>query len=347
MKSLSSDYLASLTFAPGDLSTIKEIGGFRGKQELYAEQAPEMLEALRRNAVIESSESSNRIEQITAPRDRIKEIVDDRATPQDRSEQEIAGYRDALELIHENAEHIPFSEGVLLQLHRTLYRYHPDEGGSWKMTNNDIVERKPDGTISRIRFRTVSAVETPQAIADLLSGYNRARAEGVEPLIVVPLSVFDFLCIHPFRDGNGRVGRLLTLLLLYHFDYWVGRYISLERIIEESKETYYEALEASSQDWHSGKHDVHPWLRYFWGMLLRAYREFEERAGNMEAGTRTEMIRRLVEVRKTPFAISEIEDELPNVSRDMIRFVLRQMRDEGVIESTGIGRGAKWRKTYR
>ena len=345
MKSLRPDFLANLAFQPEDLSTLTQIGTYKGKQELYAEQAPEMVEALRQNAVIESSESSNRIEQVVAPRERIKGLVEHRVRPETRSEQEIAGYRDALELIHENAEQMPFSVNVVLQLHQLVYRYHPSEGGRWKGTDNDIVERNPDGTIHRIRFRTVRVVETPSAMEQLVATYERAAyQEAIEPLVVVPLAILDFLCIHPFRDGNGRVGRLLTLLLLYHFDYWVGRYISLERVVEESKETYYEALEASSQGWHEGAHNAHPWLRYFWGMLLRAYREFEERAGTLEQGTKTEMIERAVAHRTVPFAISEIEEELPTVSRDMIRLVLRRLRDEGVIESTGKGRGARWRK---
>jgi Fic family protein len=240
---------------------------------------------------------------------------------------------------------MPFSLGVIRQLHQILYCYHPAEGGRWKGVDNDIVERNPDGSLHRVRFRTVRVVETPQAMERLVEAYNyAARGERVEPLVVVPLAILDFLCIHPFRDGNGRVGRLLTLLLLYQFDYWVGRYISLERIIEDSKETYYEALEASSQGWHEGRHDVHPWLRYFWGMLLRAYGEFEERAGHLERGTKKEMIRQAVGRRVAPFAISEIQEALPTVSRDMIRLVLRQLRDEGVIESIGQGRGAKWRK---
>jgi Fic family protein len=304
-----------------------------------------MLSTLRQHAIVESSESSNRIERILAPRERIRDLVNRSVQPANRSESEIAGYRDALELIHENAEHMPFSIGVLLQLHKIIYSYHSGEGGVWKSTNNDIVDRNPDGTIQRIRFRTVSAVETPQAVTDLVDAFGRAtRKEAIEPLVIVPLAVLDFLCIHPFRDGNGRVGRLLTLMLLSHFDYRVGRYISLERVIEDSKETYYEALEASSKRWHEGKHDALPWLHYFWGMMLRAYREFEDRAGNLERGTKTEMISQAVARRVAPFAISEIESELPTISRDMIRHVLRRLRDDGIIESFGKGRGARWRK---
>ena len=170
------------------------------------------------------------------------------------------------------------------------------------------------------------------------------RDAGVEPLVLVPLAVLDFLCIHPFRDGNGRVSRLLTLLLLYHFGYDVGRYISLERVVEQSRETYYEALARSSQGWHEGRHDVRPWLEYFWGVLLRAYREFEERVDTLSIGkgSKTQLVRDAVGRRVGPFSISDIEADSPGVSRDMVRVVLRQLRDEGAITPQGRGRGARW-----
>ena len=168
-------------------------------------------------------------------------------------------------------------------------------------------------------------------------------------MVVIPLAILDFLCVHPFRDGNGRAARLLTLLLLYHFEYRVGRYISLERIFEESKETYYETLERCSQGWHQGKHNAYPWMDYFWGVLLRAYREFEERVGNIRTGkgSKTEQIRNAVERRIGPFAISDIESDCPWISREMIRLVLRQLRDERAIVLQGKGRGAKWIRKNR
>lgn len=249
-----------------------------------------------------------------------------------------------MNLIHENAEHMPFSVNVVKQLHSVLSRYVSDPGGRFKPVDNDIVERRPDGTV-RVRFRTVPAVATNQAMDDLVAGFDQAiDGESKEPLVVAPLAILDFLCIHPFRDGNGRIARLLTLLLLYRFGYQVGRYISLERDIEESKETYYEALERSSQRWHEAEHDPIPWLGYFWGMLLRAHRELEDRVGTIRGGrgSKTAQIRAAVQRRVAPFAISDLEDELPAISRDMIRNVLRQLRDEGVIEKRGEGRGTKW-----
>ena len=233
---------------------------------------------------------------------------------------------------------------VLLQLHSLLFRYLPSEGGTWKATDNEIVERDDQGHVTRVRFTPVPAVAAPGAMEGLTSAYSTAQADGVDPLIIVPLAVLDFLCIHPFRDGNGRLARLLTLLLLYQFQYRVGRYISLERVIEESRETYYEALERSSRGWHEGQHDSRPWLDYFWGVLLRSYREFESRVGTLSGGrgSKTLQVREAVEHRTKPFSISEIVSDCPGVSRDMIRAVLRRLRDEGAIRSEGKGRGARW-----
>lgn len=266
------------------------------------------------------------------------------STPRNRSEQEIAGYRDALNLIHESASDMAFSVNVILQLHSMLYRYHPGHGGRWKMTQNEIVERSADGVVTRVRFTPPSPVATPGLMDGLARSYQVAMGAGREPALVVPLAILDFLCIHPFADGNGRMARLLTLMLLYHFAYDVGRYISLERIVEESKETYYEALEASSREWHDGAHDPFPWMRYFWGTLLRAYAEFEERVGTLRGGrgAKADIVQEAVGRRLAPFAISEIEGDCPGVSRDWIRIVLRRMRDDGRLEVRGKGRGAKW-----
>jgi Fic family protein len=347
--SLDSIYLRKLSFSAEDASTLQRIGEYKGKQALYTQQTPEILESLRQVAIVESSESSNRLEGITAPRERVEALVRKTSMPATRSEQEIAGYRDALALIHESAAHMVFTVNVVLQLHSMIYRYLPAEGGRWKMTDNEIVERNPDGSLLRVRFRAVPAVATPGAMDQLVERYRAAIAEGrVEPLVAAPLAVFDFLCIHPFTDGNGRTARLVTLLLLYHFGYEVGRYISLERIFEESRETYYETLEASSRGWHQGQHDIRPWLRYFWGVMLRAYREFEERVGKITTGrgSKTAHIRRVVDRKLAPFAISEIEAECPGISRDMIRVVLRKMREDGVLTVEGAGRGARWSKRH-
>lgn len=273
------------------------------------------------------------------------------AEPKSRFEQEVAGYRDALALIHEAAESMPFSEGVIQQLHSMLYHYMPQDGGHWKATNNDIIERHPDGS-SRVRFQPVDAHLTPMAMIDMVMRYRTAVDQNLaDSLVLVLLSILDFLCIHPFPDGNGRVARLLTLLLLYQFDYSVGRFISLERIFEDSKESYYETLEASSQGWHEGKHNAQPWLDYFWGALLRAYKEFEERVGTIDNrhGGKSDRVRAEALKRTLPFSISEIEEACPGVSRDTVRLVLRALKSEGLIESTGkveARNGKKQHTTY-
>lgn len=344
MHSLTPEYLAALRFDASQAATLRAIGEYRGKQQLFYRQAPEVLKGLREVAVIESSESSNRLEGVTVPSNRLKALVAQNTQPRDRSEQEVAGYRDALALIHESAAEMKFTPNVILQIHGTLSRFLAAPGGNWKPVDNEIIERTPDGKV-RVRFKATPAHLTPAAMDELTRNYSIAIGTAqTDPLIVVPLAILDFLCIHPFSDGNGRVARLLTLMLLYHFDYEVGRYISIERVYETTKESYYETLEASSQGWHEARHDPYPWLNYFWGVLLRAYREFEERVGAVRKGrgAKTEQVREAVLARSEPFSISDIEAACAGVSRDTVRLVLREMKKAGLIASTGKGRSAKW-----
>jgi Fic family protein len=345
LNSLSTAYLSKLKFNETALSFLTTIGQYKGKQELFFRQTPEILNTLKSVAIIESSESSNRLEGITAPYKRIEKIVIKNTEPKNRSEQEIAGYRDGLNLIHESAQHMEVSNNVILQLHKLLYRYMKEDGGHWKRGDNEIVERSSDGTILKVRFKPVSALLTPNAMEDLVKNYQIALTQDHrEPLIVIPLMILDFLCVHPFSDGNGRISRLLTLMLLYQFGYEVGRFISLERIFEESKETYYETLEKCSIGWHEGEHDVYPWLNYFWGVMLRAYKEFEERVGEIRnsKGSKSQQIKQSILRKVGPFAISDIENDCVGISRDMIRLVLRKLRDEKIIENISSGQKAKW-----
>jgi len=344
MNSLDPTFLDAIRLNPADAATLTALGAFRGRQELFQRQTPEILGALRDAAVVESTESSNRIEGVTAPTDRIEALVLKNSTPRDRSEQEIAGYRDALELIHHSAEEMPLTINVILQLHTMLYRYAGGQGGRWKMAPNEIVERDAVGGGVRVRFSPPSPVATPGMMDQMVARYRQAADQDREPLITIPLTILDFLSVHPFADGNGRAARLLTLMLLYQAGIEVGRYISLERIIEESKETYYEALERSSQQWHEGQHDPLPWLRYFWGVVIAAYKEFEERVGTLKIGrgAKTEMVEAAIARRIGKFAISDIEADCPGVTRDWIRIVLRRLKKSGEIELIGRGRGAKW-----
>lgn len=344
MKSLTPEFLANLKLSTSQTASLQALGHYQGRQELYFQQIPEVLERMRQVAIIESAESSNRLEGIAPAHDRIEAMILNNSTPQNRDEQEVAGYRDVLALIHESYKFMPFSVNVILQIHTMLYRHLMEEGGRWKPTDNEIIEKLPDGT-RRVRFKAVAAAQTPQFMEDMVVLYqDRIRSHYGEQLILIPLVILDFLCIHPFRDGNGRTARLLTALLLYHFDFQVGRYISLERVIEETKESYYETLHKSSQGWHEGKHDVMPWLNYFWGIMIRAYKEFEERVSTIKPGkgSKTDQIINLVESKWKPFAISEIEAECQGIGRDHIKDVLKQLKDSGKIEQVGKGRGAKW-----
>ncbi|MYE07648.1 MAG: hypothetical protein F4X95_02720 [Oligoflexia bacterium] len=348
MQSLSPKFIDSLNFTSSHLADLRKLGEFRGRQDLFSKKSEEALKVLKQHAIIESVESSNRLEQITAPYQRIKGLVNKSTAPKNRSEKEISGYRDALNLIHESYEYMELSVNVIKQLHTIIYRHLPEDGGRFKLADNKIVERDPDGNVIRERFTPVPALQTPQAMESLCQNYmDFLNNYNTDPLILLPLLILDFLCIHPFKDGNGRISRLLTLLVLHRHGYEVGKYISLERIFEESKEGYYRTLHKSSQGWHESKHDPFPWMEYFWGVVIKAYKEFEERVVYIKdtiggKGSKAEQIKFAIGKKIGPFSISDIEKDCPGISRDMVRHVLRQLRDEGAIQSQGIGRSAKW-----
>jgi Fic family protein len=324
---------------------LSDIAEAKGRQDLYAKQSPQILKALREMALVESVESSNRIEGVTVSPDRLRPLVIGNTRPRDRSEEEIQGYRNALERIHTDAAGLAITPENLKELHRTIQEGAGD-AGQWKAVSNDIIEFR-DGQAPRIRFRPVSVEATPAAAGELCLLYRHALdQQHVPALVAVASLVLDYLCIHPFRDGNGRVSRLLTVLALYHDGFEVGRYISLERLIEESKEDYYAVLQSSSNGWHDGKHDLLPWLNYFLAILRRAYVQFEERAGQVKSprGAKTALIEAAIGGLFGEFGLSDVEHVCPGVSRDMVRRVLQQMQRDGKIECLGRGRTAKWRK---
>lgn len=329
------------------LRTIRLLGEYRGKEGLFMQQTPQVLQSLRQVAIIQSTESSNRIEGIEAPPERIKKLVEHKTTPKNRSEQEIAGYRDALTTIHANHAGMPFTTGIVLQLHRDLYQFVAQQGGRWKMTDNEISEIRSDGT-KVIRFRPIPAHQTPEAMERLHTLFKEQWDRGeIDPLLLIPAYVLDFLCIHPFTDGNGRMARLMTLLLLYQAGFEVGRYISLEYLIENQREGYYDALYKSSQGWHKGEHALLPWWEYFLGvMLLAAYQEFEHRTGELTTahGAKTELV--LAAIRKLPerFRYADLAQACPNVSRPTIKRVLARLREEDAVKCVKSGRDAIWEK---
>jgi Fic family protein len=346
MKSFEDDYLLRQPLTPAVLGTARVIGEFKGKQDLWSERFPEVLKQLQEVAIIQSTESSNRIEGVTAPPDRLRELMAQKTTPANRCEEEIAGYRDVLATIHASHEHVKVRPGVILQLHRDLYKFSAERGGHWKQVDNEIADVRPDGSRTT-RFHCVPAVLAADWIERLCADFNRLwQQEAVEPLLLIPAFILDFLCIHPFRDGNGRMARLLTLLLLYEAGHEVGRYVSLERIIEESKESYYDALKASSAGWHEGQHTLAPWRDYLLGTIVAAYRELERRTELVTAapGAKRAMVRDVIEHFVGEFTIAELEGACPTVGRDTIRFVLKDMRDQGKVECLGKGRWAKWRR---
>ncbi|WP_251130202.1 Fic family protein [Exiguobacterium sp. s141] len=346
MRNYNYQYMANLALPMETVRLIGRINEYKGKQDLYKQQAPQILNTLRDVAVIQSTKASNAIEGIVVTESRLHTIMSKTSDPADRSEAEIAGYRDVLNLIHASAQDIPLNPNILLQLHKELYKFVPVEGGRWKNVDNEISETFPDGT-RRTRFVPVPAFETPVAIQALCDSLKERRQnEDVDPLILTGMFVLDFLSIHPFNDGNGRMARLVTLLMLYQYGFEVGRYISLEKIVEERKEDYYESLRLSSIHWHENRQDSFPWINYLLSVILAAYKELEERVGLVTSGSqnKTVRIRRFVEGRIVPFTKSDIRQACPDISEATINRVLRELRDEGIIAPSGLGRSAKWIK---
>lgn len=346
MTSLDERFERRLPLTHSLVRTLGLLHEYRGKEELYRQQMPQALETLKQVAIIQSTESSNRIEGVTAPAQRIRELVANKTTPRDRSEQEIAGYRDVLNTIHGNHAAMKLTAGLVKQLHHDLFKYTGQRGGEWKAVANRISQVRADGT-EVVRFEPVAPHLVDEAM-ELLHRQMHSlwRADEVDRLLLIPAYVLDFLCIHPFRDGNGRMARLLTLLLLYHAGYEVGRFISLEKIVEESKETYYDTLSQYSQGWHTGRHPLTPWTEYLLGTLIAAYREFEGRVGAVAGGrgAKTELVLSAIGSFHGEFTVGQIQEQCPTVGIDLIRRILREQKQAGKLECLGRGPAASWRR---
>jgi len=324
---------------------LADIAEAKGKHDMYTNQSPQKLKTLREHALVESAISSNRIEGVEIDSKRVGTVIFGRPLLRDRNEEEIQGYGDALQWIHGENKSIPFSDTTIKKLHK-LSRGVTWDAGKYKEKDGNIIESLPDGDI-RVRFKTVSAENTHQAMKDLISLYGElAKNKVVHPLIAIAASNLDFLCIHPFRDGNGRVSRLLLLLQLYHASYEVGRYIGLECLIEQHKERYYETLEISSQRWHEGKHDPWVYINFLLYILKNAYGEFVERVAKIETprGAKTELIIEQIQKMDGEFTLSQLQSKCPGVSRDMVRKVLKDLQKLGKVVSKGRGPGARWRR---
>jgi Fic family protein len=323
---------------------LADLGEAKGKYELYARQSPQRLKVLREHALIESAVSSNRIEGVEVDQSRVATLMFGKPALRDRDEEEVRGYRDALNLIHESGAKLPISEATIKKLHK-LCRGEVWDAGAYKEQDVDIIQTYADGR-SRIRFKSVSARQTPAAMAEMVELWQRGLVEKwIHPLALVAALNLDFLCIHPFRDGNGRVSRLLFLLGCYHCGLEVGRYISLERHIEENKERYYEVLEQSSQRWHQGKHVPWPAMNFLLFILTQACKEFEQRLGQVKSprGEKTVLVEDAIARQAALFSLSDLQHACPGVSVDLIRTVLKRLKGKS-IECLGRGHTAKWRR---
>ena len=332
---------------PEVVSILTRLHECRGRQELFIEAEADVLTALLEVAKIQSTGASNRIEGIYTTDERLNALVQEKVKPRNRNEEEISGYRDVLATIHESYEYIAPRSNNILQLHRDLYSFSSSAvGGVYKNSDNIIAEKHTDGT-ETVRFRPVPAFQTAEAMLNLCTRFNDAIEAGTyDPLLLMPIFVLDFLCIHPFNDGNGRMSRLLTLLLLYRAGFIVGKYISIEMLIEKSKDSYYEALQASSQNWHENGNDYLPFLKYMLGVVVKAYNEFEDRVEHLRHRkmSKADRIKDIIE--KTPGKISkkDIAQACPDISVTTIERTLAELIASGFIEKVGIGRATAYVK---
>jgi len=326
------------------ISFVAQIREHKGRQELYLRQKPVELERLIEVAKIQSTDSSNRIEGIGTSNARMKQLVEDRTTPRTRDEQEIVGYRDVLNTIRESFKHIPLKGFVILQLHQDLLSYTDKTfGGKFKNTQNYINEIHVDGS-SFVRFTPLEPFETPMAVEAICTSYHEALAKQVvDPLILIPIFICDFLCIHPFNDGNGRISRLLTTLLLYQSGFMVGKYISIEQNIERTKETYYDVLGTVSNGWQEGRNDYTSFIKYFLGIILSCYRDLEDRLGAVDRKSSPyEIVRKAVDNTLGVFTKAQILERCPSIGSSSVEAALKRLKDEGHILSQGKGRSTTY-----
>lgn len=323
---------------PNIVSLLTSIHEYKGEQNLFIESNSDKLSKLLEIAKIQSTEASNKIEGIITTDERLKKLVMDKTMPKSRSEKEIAGYRDVLNTIHESYEYIPVNANYFLQLHGDLYKYNGLRfGGKFKFSDNIITEIDTSGN-QRIRFQPLEAWATPEAMLNMCNAYNDAINDGIDPLILMPMFILDFLCIHPFNDGNGRMSRLLTLLLLYKSGYIVGKYISIEKLIEKSKDTYYEQLQASSYRWHENENDYEPFVEYYLGVIIAAYKEFSGRVQTLiESGmSKPERIREVIRKHIGKITKSQIMEKCPDISDTTIQRTLTELlKNNEIIKLSG------------
>lgn len=330
------------------VTLLAKIHECKGRQQLYIRQKPAELERLVEIAKIQSTESSNKIEGIVTTSTRVRQLVCNKTTPHNRDEMEIAGYRDVLNTIHENHDLIPLKPSYILQLHRDLLRYTGlSYAGQFKNVQNYINETYPDGR-QAVRFMPLAPYETPAAVEQLCGSYTRARAmELADPLLLIPCFTLDFLCIHPFNDGNGRMSRLLMLLLLYQNGFAVGKYISVEQEIERTKEAYYQALYNADQGWDQNANDPAPFIKYFLQVLLHCYQTFEERVGLLSEQVRStayDVVKAYAMQTLGRFTSAQVVACCPSVGRSSVLAALKRLTEEGVLIREGSGRSTVYHR---
>lgn len=333
-----------MVLAPEIVTMLMELHEFKGKQSKFLETKRDVLSQLVYVAKIQSAEASNKIEGIQTSDERLNALLKDKTMPKSRSECEIAGYRDVLNTIHESHDYIPINSSMILQLHKDLYKFESyDIGGKYKLSDN-IIEEDINGN-KVVRFKPVAAWETPDAVQSLCDEYNNALGEGkIDSLILMSMFILDFLCIHPFNDGNGRMSRLLTLLILYKADYIVGKYISIEHLIEKTKDFYYDSLEKSSVKWHENENDYAPFLKYMLGVLLAAYRDFADRIELIDYGklSKPERIARFIKDSYGEITKTEIMKAFQDISQITVQRTLAELLEKGEIIKIGGGRYTKY-----
>ena len=342
--------LAARTWDNEILSYVAKIHEHKGRQELFLRQKPVELNRLIEIAKIQSTESSNRIEGIVTTNPRLKQLMSDKTTPHNRDEEEILGYRNVLNLVHENYDMIPVRPSYILQMHRDLLKYTSfSYGGSFKTTPNEIDMTLASGKRVTL-FRPLEPYETPDAIQNICDSYQKELSLGeIDPLILIPCFILDFLCVHPFNDGNGRMSRLLTLLLLYRSGYVVGQYISIEKAIADTKDTYYKVLAQADQNWHIGENDPKPFIKYMLGIILGCYRDFEERLTLAErSGYKSnsyDIVREYVMTHIGTFTKQNALEGCPSLGSSSVEAALKKLVQEGIITRLGSGRKTHYVRT--
>ena len=343
--------LPGYRFSAYQLSLFRQLGEFKGRQVLSTRQQPEILDSFRQIALLESVECSNHLDNIMVSRETVRRLVQQQLRPITPMDRQVAGYRDALDMVVEPGEHLTLSVSLIRQLHAMLYAHLPHEGGRWRPTNKDIVERDDNGKRIGILYRTIPVPELALAMEQTVALYHEGIERGIEPLLMIAAATLDFMCVHPFSDGNGRIARLLMLLMLANNGYNIGQLVSIEKILAEDKEAYVRAWRLSVKGWHESSHNPMPWIDFFLATLNKAGESLEQKVSDLQwqgiRAPKSQLIKTAIERIEGTFSVADICIEIPTVSRELVKKVIQQLRTEGQLESVGKGRGAQWQKVAK